>query len=153
MVLRRPRYKRGREGVVKILPIKPIPQILIQTKPCYKHGSQTSSLQTRTRGGFNPPRQPPQFSIPSSQSPVLNLNSQFSVLSFSILSSQFSVLNSQFSIPSSQSPVLKSQISILSSQFSVLNPQFSILSSQSSILNPQFSILSSQFSVLNKSKK
>ena len=53
-------------------------KIMVQTKPCYKHGSRTSSLQTRMRV----------------------LNSQFSVLNsqFSILSSQFSVLNSQFSI-------------------------------------------------------
>ena len=28
-------------------------KIMVQTKPCYKHGSRTSSLQTRMRGVIN----------------------------------------------------------------------------------------------------
>ena len=35
---------------VKIKVIRVIKKILVQTKSCYKHGSQTSSLQTRMRG-------------------------------------------------------------------------------------------------------
>ena len=30
--------------------IRVIKKIMVQTKSCYKHGSQTSSLQTRMRG-------------------------------------------------------------------------------------------------------
>ena len=44
---------QGHQGIVtqpiKIKVIRVIKKIMVQTKSCYKHGSQTSSLQTRMR--------------------------------------------------------------------------------------------------------
>ena len=70
-------------------------------------------------------------------------------IKFSILNSQFSILNFQFSIFNSQFSILNFQFSIFNSQFSIFNSQFSILNFQFSIFNSQFSIFNSQFSILN----